>query len=149
MTAVSRSPRLHRPISFVLALALLLASTLGLVHGTLHAPAVFHVDAFAPTAAGQLASSSQSANAPAHAEDEIRSAAAGPHAWLFKLFDHHEGSDQCRLYDLLSGNCSPPGVPLAVLAALALPQANFSYFHGLAPQRPSAPFDARAPPTAR
>lgn len=128
----------------MLALALLLASTLGLVHGTLHAPGL-------QGAATALAAAS-GADLPAHAEADSAAdtgaTSPGLHAWLFKLFDHHDGGDQCRLYDQLSGGCSPPGVPL-VLAALALPSASFAYFLGLAPFAASAPFEARAPPTPR
>jgi hypothetical protein len=137
ISPVLRTLRLRRPISLVLALALLLASTLGLVHGTLHAPGL--------QGSATTLSAVPGADPPAHAN---AATTPGLHAWLLKLFDHHDGSDQCRLYDQLSGGCSPPGVPL-VLAALALPSASFAYFLGHAPLPASAPFEARAPPTSR
>ena len=118
-------------------LALLLASTLGLVHGLVHAPGWQRVQAHQPC------------SGMAHADDlaaEGDHAGSPPsHGWLLKLFDHHDG-DQCRLYDQLSGGCALPGVPL-IAVLVALPTALFLYFLGQPPALPSALFEARAPPS--
>jgi hypothetical protein len=135
-----RIHRIHRPINFVLALALLLASTLGLVHGNLHAPGLQHLEA---TLAHPAVAVAAQADGPAAAADE-----AGPtplHGWLLKLFDHHDGQ-QCRLYDQLNGGCAPLGVPL-VAVPVALPTAIFLYFLGQPPVWPPALFEARGPPS--
>ncbi len=121
-----RLHRLHRPINFVLALALLLASTLGLMHGTVHAPGLQQVETAQQATAGD---------------------AASLHGWVHQLFDHHDG-DQCRLYDQLSGGCAALGVPPVVLA-LALPAASLPCFLGRAPCAPFAHFEARGPPALR
>jgi hypothetical protein len=123
--------RLRRPLHLVLALALLLASTLGLMHASLHAPGLQQLEL----------------QQAAHAATASGEAATPPplHGWLLKLFDHHEGAE-CRLYDQLGGSCSPPGVPL-VVAVLALPAASFHFFLGQPPARPPALFEARGPPS--
>jgi len=123
-------------------LALLLASTLGLVHGLVHAPGLQRVEA--PQA-------HQASSGIAHADDPVAEGehAGSPpsHGWLLKLFGHHDG-EQCRLYDQLSGSCALPGVPL-VAVAVALPTAIFLYSLGQPPVLPFAPFEARAPPSNR
>jgi len=137
-----RIHRFHRPISFVLALALLLASTLGMVHGNLHAPGLHQADTtLARPAVGAINLADGYGSAPAAGE-------SGPtplHGWLLKLFDHHDG-EQCRLYDQLSGSCALPSVPF-VAAAVVLPTAIFLYSLGQPPVLPSALFEARAPPS--
>ena len=121
-----RLHRLHRPIDFVLALALLLASTLGLIHGTVHAPGLQQLET---------------------AEAATPDGAPSLHGWVHQLFDHHDG-DQCRLYDQLSGGCAALGVPPVVLAP-ALPAAGLPCFLGRAPCAPFAHFEARGPPAPR
>jgi hypothetical protein len=133
MMAPVTPSRLRPPLHLVLALALLLASTLGLMHGSLHAPGL-----------QQLAQLQQAGQADAPSGEPAAMAKPPLHGWLLKLFDHHEGAE-CRLYDQLSGSCSPPGVP-PVVAILALPTAGFHFFLGLPPARPLAPFEARGPP---
>lgn len=130
--------RFRRPINFVLTLALLLASTLGMMHGSLHAPGLQHFE----TALEQ-----HSSGGAALADGSAASAdPTGPsHGWLLKLFDHQEGQ-QCRLYDQLSGGCAPLGVPM-VAVAIALPTATLPYFMGQAPAWPPALFEARGPPS--
>lgn len=125
-------PPLRSAIVFGLALALWFASTLGLVHGTLH----WH-----GAASGQHAhSQALEADAPGHGH-----AAGG----VGKLFDGHaDGDNQCRLYDQLSGGHALPGLASLVLP-LTLPAATFHFFLGEALARWVALFDARGPPTAR
>lgn len=134
-----RIHRFHRQINFVLMLALLLASTLGLMHGTLHAPGLQHLEA---TLAQPIDGAAQ-AGGPVLATDEV--GPTSPHGWLLKLFDHHDGQ-QCRLYDQLSNGCAPPGVPL-VAVPVVWPAASPRYFLDQAPAWPPALFEARGPPS--
>jgi hypothetical protein len=121
-------------------LALLLASTLGLVHGLVHAPGMQRVEATpAIQASGGVAQADDPSAQGGHAGSSTS------HGWLLKLFDHHEG-EQCRLYDQLSGSCALPGVPL-IAAAVVLPTAIFLYSLGQPRVLPSALFEARAPPS--
>ena len=108
----------------VLAVALWLAGTLGLMHRSLHVPGL-------PAAAQQAAQAVHK-----HAGHQLAS--------LFG--DHNEA--ECRLYDQLSHGASAPGVPLVVLPML-LPAATFAYLKGEAIARWVALFDARGPPSTR
>lgn len=128
--------RCKRSISFVLAFALLLASTLGMVHGTVHAPGLQQLEA----RAAQAACASE---APAGMLEACAGESA--HGWLSRLFGHHD-DEQCRLYDQLAGGCSPLGVPL-VPAGLVLPHAIPHFFLAVAPCCPPALFNARGPPS--
>lgn len=141
--------RSKRPIFFVLALALWLASTLGLVHGTLHAPELLGVASTAETdvtCAFDSADASEGARCGASSDTSHElHASHGLHGWLSKLFGHHSG-DQCRLYEQLAASCAPLGVPVVAIL-LALPQSTPAYFLGAAPARSAAVFDARGPPS--
>jgi hypothetical protein len=131
--------RLRRPLSIVLMLAVLLASTLGLVHGTLHAPGLPHGDT-------TLARYGEEATAPATATATAASKVGQQprHGWLSKLFDHEAGG-QCRLYDQLHSHCAPLAV-LLVVASLAPAALVFHSFPDEAPAWRPALFDARGPP---
>ncbi|MET0211014.1 MAG: hypothetical protein ABW220_18370 [Burkholderiaceae bacterium] len=113
-------------IACVLALALWFASTLGLVHGVVHAPGLAKANAMASHAA------------PTSLLGEV--------AAIFT--DHHDGDPQCRLYDQLSHGPAAVAVPLVVLP-LVLPTAAFDFFEGEALARWVALFQARGPPSPR
>jgi len=119
----------HRSLVFALALALWLATTLGLVHRTLHSPGA------APAVVASF-------GAGAVTEDQ----AISPHG-LAALFGHHSDAE-CRLYDQLSHGPSAPGVPLVVLPML-LPAATFAFLEGEALARWVVLLRARGPPVSR
>ena len=109
----------HRSLVFALALALWFASTLGLVHRTLHSPGA---------ASGRVVKSVASQSPTT-------------------LFGHHSDAE-CRLYDQLSHGSSAPCVPLVVLPLL-LPAATFAYLEGEALARWVVLLRARGPPFTR
>jgi hypothetical protein len=117
----------------VLALALWFATTLGLVHRTIHNPLAAHAHAHTHTHA---------ADASVHAGE----ADHGSHG-LVALFGEHSDAD-CRLYDQLSHGPAALCVP-ALLLPVMLPAATFAYLEGEALARWVALFDARGPPSAR
>jgi hypothetical protein len=135
-TTLPRSSFGHaRLIACVLTLALWLASTLGLVHGTVHG--MPHV---VPQAHGL-------APATAHVEH------AGPSTTATRLLaalfgDHHDGDAQCRLYDQLSHGPAAIACPMVVLPPVWL-ASTFAHFESEVLARRLAPFQARAPPSAR
>jgi len=112
----------HTSLVIALALALWFASTLGLVHRTMHSSGA------APPSAGQVV-------------DGISS-----HGFA-ALFGHHSDAE-CRLYDQLSHGSSVPCVPLVVLPLL-LPAATFAYLEGEAMARWVLLLRARGPPFTR
>ncbi|MGJ7490546.1 hypothetical protein [Variovorax sp. ZT4R33] len=124
-------PAVYRtPLLIALAVALWLASTLGLMHRVVHlptSPAVVHLH----TASTLSAVSSQGHD----------------HRGLLALFGVHADAD-CRLYDQLAGGAAALSVPLVVLP-IALPMARFHYFLGEALARWVSLFDARGPPLTR
>jgi hypothetical protein len=113
------------PWAWLLALVLL-AQSLGQVHGVLHAGAP----------QGEI-SAQHLANASGH---EART-----DSWLSHLFDDHANATDCRLYDQIShGDCIPTA---ALLLALALPVPVLAT---LSPEsawaRPTLQIQARGPP---
>ncbi|VWX61991.1 conserved hypothetical protein [Burkholderiales bacterium 8X] len=148
-----QSSAFTRALLCVLMAAVWLATTLGLVHGSLHgAPAM---SGKVQQAAGSLARH----GAPtfkaheAHPSKALSSAVAeAPTAMSsqtggFSLFGAHSDAD-CRLYDQLSHGAAPLCVP-AVLLPVFLPAATFAYLEGEALARWVALFDARGPPITR
>jgi hypothetical protein len=113
----------------VLALALLVASTLGLVHRTVHSP-----DFAQPHAV-------QAADGQGHAHEPPTTKT------LVALFGYHTDAD-CRLYDQLAHGpaalCVPP-----LFLPVTLPAATFAYLEGEAIARWVTLFDARGPPATR
>ena len=109
----------------VLALALVLAQSIGLVHGIAHAPLLTHAQA--------------------------EQASGAPDSFVERLFgDHHDqnGNATCHLFDQsnhLDGLCDVPSV------ALPTPIAGFIAIAcaGLFTARRLAPFQARGPPSFR
>jgi len=115
-----------RTLLCVLAFALWAATTLGLMHGTLHgAAASAHADVVAGARAGKAAAS---------------------HG-LSALFGVHTEAE-CRLYDQLSHGAAAPCVPPVFLPVL-LPAASFVWLEGEVFARWIALFDARGPPSTR
>ena len=124
-----------RTLLVVLAVALWLAGTLGLMHRTVHVPGL---------PAAMAAHGLDEAGAHASAPHEAHAHAAHGLAGLFGVHTDAE----CRLYDQLSHGSSALGVPLVVLPVL-LPSATFAYLQGEALARWVALFDARGPPSTR
>lgn len=110
----------------VLAMALVLAQTLGLMHRITHAGA-----------AGVAGAVPQQAQ---HAQPTEGN-------WVASLFAGHAGDNDCRLYDPLNHEGAP------TVAVLALPLALSSFFlacvEGDFVARWAALFDARGPPSPR
>ncbi|CAN7338397.1 hypothetical protein LJR130_001830 [Variovorax sp. LjRoot130] len=123
---LARHPLRARAMLCVLALALWFATTLGLVHRTIHSPLAAHAHAAASAHAGE--------------------ADHGSHG-LVALFGEHSDAD-CRLYDQLSHGPAALCVP-ALLLPVMLPATTFAYLQGEAIARWVALFDARGPPSAR
>jgi hypothetical protein len=119
-------PAQARALLCMLAFALWFATTLGLVHRTVHG----HAGSQAPTA-----------TVAEQAEADL-----GAHG-LSALFGTHTDAE-CRLYDQLSHGPAALGVPAVALPAM-LPAAVFLYLEGEVLARWVALFDARGPPSAR
>jgi hypothetical protein len=115
---------LRRVLLWPLVLALLVAQTLGLVHGVAHSP----VQQVTRAAAAQH-------DDPAH-------------GLIDSLFAGHGTDADCRLYDQLSHGDTAACVPALSLPVL-LPATLFAYFQGEAVARHAALFEARAPPSIR
>jgi len=126
MHSTSRSAA-TRTLVCVLAFALWIAATLGIVHRTLHAHA---------TGLPELAEKVVGAS----------SSHSSPHG-LFALFGDHTDAE-CRLYDQLSHGPAALGVPLVILP-VTLPAATFAWLEGEALARWATLFDARGPPSTR
>lgn len=126
----ARSAVYRTPLLIALAVAVWLASTLGLMHRVLHLPTTpAMVHQHIPPAVSVASS---------HGHD---------HRGLLALFGVHGDAD-CRLYDQLAGGAAALSVPLVVLP-IALPMARFHYFLGEALARWVSLFDARGPPLTR
>lgn len=130
--------RLLRSVAVTLLFAVWLASTLGLVHATLHVPGD-HARALAEVRATLAVAAVPQAQA--------RDAAPPRHGWINALFGDRTDA-QCRLYDQLAHGASAPGVPLVVLPML-LPAATFAFLEGEAIARWVSLFEARGPPSIR
>lgn len=134
-----RRPAALRPLAWLLAAALCLASTLGLLHRTVHLPGVPHATAIS---AGTVAADRAATTTHGHAH-------GGALHGLLALFGGHDDGDlQCRLYDQLSHGSALPSVALLVLPVV-LPTAVFDFMQGEALARWVLLFDARGPPAAR
>ncbi len=120
-------------------LAVWLASTLGLVHRTLHVPEAHYTAMPVLSMAEADAVLAQKAAAAAHKARHAHG--------LFALFGDHSVSD-CNLYDQFAGWHVPMSVPPVVLP-IVLPAATFAWLQGEALARWVALFDARGPPSTR
>jgi hypothetical protein len=115
---------LHLLLACGLAAALLLAQTLGFVHGVAHHKAAAHA----------------LAGAGGHADEAVLEGRV-----LTSLFAVHDGANDCRLYDQAShGGMLPMVVALAL--PVVLPPFEVAIFQGEALARWAALFDARGPP---
>ncbi|SFO03758.1 hypothetical protein SAMN05443579_101384 [Variovorax sp. PDC80] len=132
--------RLSRAVVLTLLLAVWAASTLGLVHATLHVPGDWTRTVEARRMAAAADATQGVHEAQAHAS-------AARHGWLHALFGDRTDAE-CRLYDRLAHGSGALGVPL-VLLPMQLPAARFAYLQGEAIVRWAAPFEARGPPVAR
>lgn len=135
---VLRRPTALRPLAWLLVAALCLASTLGLLHRTVHLPGMPHAAVATAHAGGAAANG----HADGHAH-------TGSLHGLLALFGGHDDGDlQCRLYDQLAHGSALPSVALLVLPVV-LPTAVFDFMQGEALARWVLLFDARGPPAAR
>lgn len=125
-------PASARALVWLLALALVLASSLGHLHRVLHDPAL---------AGGHGATQAHGADGHAHGH-------AGAHGLSALFAGHDDGDLQCRLYDQLAHGSALPSVA-AVLLPVVLPMAVFDFMQGEALARWVLLFDARGPPAAR
>ena len=122
-------------MAWVLACTLLLAQTLGLMHGVVHGPQA------------HIHSSGHEHHDHDHDHPDAAEADHGT-GWLASLFSSHDGDSDCRLFDQAShGNAAP------AMLALGLPMVLSSFVvdisRGEALVRWAALFDARGPPLTR
>ncbi len=115
-----------------LALVLLLAPVLGLMHGVVHR-------------AGDHPQAAQT-------QTQAHAAEAGGlvhgHGWMDELFSAHVNDSDCRVFDQLCQSQAPPALPLLVLP-VALSPFVFHFLEGEVLARWAALFEARGPPLAR
>ncbi|MBS0429904.1 MAG: hypothetical protein JSR41_21690 [Proteobacteria bacterium] len=133
-----RRPAALRPLAWLLVVALCLASTLGLLHRTVHLPGMPH--------AAVLATGTVAADPAAATHGHAHGGAL--HGLLALFGGHDDGDLQCRLYDQLAHGSALPSVALLVLPVV-LPTAVFDFMQGEALARWVLLFDARGPPAAR
>ena len=115
-----------------LALALLLAPLLGLMHGVVH---------------GGAASVHAAAAHVHHAEDHAHEH-AGAQGWLAELFSAHADEADCRVYDQLC-HSDALSAPPAVVLPVVLSSFVFRLIEGEVLARRAALFEARGPPLTR
>lgn len=115
-----------------LALVLLLAPLLGLMHGVVHGVggSLHAVQAHGHDAGG---------HAHEHAET---------HGWLADLFSVHADDSDCRVYDQLC-HSDAVSAPPALVLPMALSSFVFHFLEGEVLARRAALFEARAPPLTR
>ena len=123
-----------RVFFFGLALAVVLAQTLGLMHGVMHGNV--HSLQVELAEQSELASGSDD-----HDHDHSDS-------WVERLFGSHGDESDCRVYDQLSHGDSAPAMAGPTLP-LSLTPFVFSLLPGLAVARWHALFQARGPPNLR
>jgi hypothetical protein len=115
-----------------LALALLLAPLLGLMHGVVHGSGGPLHDQHAPVHAGD-----------GHAHDH-----ADSHGWLADVFSVHADDADCRVYDQACHSDGVPAAPALVLP-IVLSAFVFQFLEGEVLARRAALFEARGPPLTR
>lgn len=115
-----------------LALVLLLAPVLGLMHGVVHG-------------AGDHPQAAQT-------QTQAHAAEAGDlvhgHGWMDELFSAHVNDSDCRVFDQLCQSQAPPALP-PLLLPMALSPFLFHFLEGEVLARWAALFEARGPPLAR
>ena len=112
-----------------LALVLLLAPMLGLMHGLVHGAGDYR-------------------QAVVHAHIIEADGQAHHHGWLADLFSAHGDESDCRVFDQLSHSDGVPALPLLALP-MVLSSFVFRFFEGEVLARWAALFEARGPPLAR
>ncbi|MDI1272408.1 hypothetical protein [Polaromonas sp.] len=117
-----------------LALVLLLAPVLGLMHGVVHR-------AGGHPQAAQTQTQTQAVQAGDHAFGH-------GHGWLDDLFSAHINDSDCRVFDQLCHSQAPPALALLVLPLALLPFV-FHFLEGEVLARWAALFEARGPPLTR
>jgi hypothetical protein len=115
-----------------LALALLLAPLLGLMHGVVHGGAA----------------SAHAAAAHAHHGEDHAHEHAGAQGWLGDLFSVHADEADCRVYDQLCHSDAVSAAPALVLPVV-LSSLVFHLLEGEVLARRAALFEARGPPLTR
>lgn len=118
---------------WLLACALLLAQTLGLMHGVVHSP--------------QKAVNDRAAVGFQYDQKSALQVAAGPATgnWVNALFSSHHGDNDCRLFDQTSHGSAAPQVAAPAMPVV-LPPLAVAIFQGEALARWAALFEARGPP---
>ena len=111
----------------LLACAMLLAQTLGFMHGVVHGPYM----ATGSTVRVTLQSASETGEPSGN--------------WVDALFSSHRGDNDCRLFDQASHGSAAPQVA-ALALPVVLPSFVVAIFQGEALARWAALFDARGPP---
>ncbi len=143
----------------LLACAMLLAQTLGFMHGVTHEflgsepkfaePTARPEGAVRCTAAKLVSDPNNSPGSNVQVTLQSGGEACEPSAnWQDKLFSSHHGDNDCRLFDQASHGSAAP--QLAALALpVVLPPIAVALFQGEALARWAALFDARGPPLTR
>ncbi|MDO8387377.1 MAG: hypothetical protein Q7T13_13390 [Polaromonas sp.] len=122
----------------LLALVLLLAPLLGLMHGVVHG-----AGGPLPGQHAHVHDGHDHDHAPEHAHEH-----AGDHGWLADVFSVHADAADCRVYDQLCHSdavASPP----ALLLPVVLSSFVFHFLEGEVLARRAALFEARGPPPTR
>lgn len=135
-----------RPLAWLVVFALLLAQTLGLIHGVVHGGA--HASHMSHVSHMQLpVSAIAGGQEQQHVHDDGLD--AGHDAGLLaSLFSSHDGDSDCRLFDQAShGSAAPAVAPLSL--PMVPPSFVVAIFQGEALARWAALFDARGPPLTR
>jgi hypothetical protein len=117
-----------------LALALLLAPLLGLIHGVVHG------------AGGPL--HGQQAHVHLAQDHDHAHEHADGHGWLADVFSVHADDADCRVYDQLCHGDGVSAAPALVLP-IALSAFVFHFLEGEVLARRAALFEARGPPLTR
>jgi hypothetical protein len=137
MNIAPRTPSLRKPKAWlmpcVLACVLLLAQTLGLMHGVVHGPQT----------AGRLRTVIAQQSGPLSVQQADDGTTTGD--WVNALFSSHHSHNDCRLFDQASHGSAAPQVVLVVLPVV-VPALAVAIFQGEALARWAALFDARGPP---
>ncbi len=114
-----------------LALVLLLAPLMGLMHGVVHGGGSLH-----------------SAEAHVHDGHDHAHENVDGHGWLADLFSVHADDSDCRVYDQLC-HSDAVSVPPALVLPVVLSSSVFHFLEGEALARRAALFEARGPPLTR
>ena len=118
-----------------LALVLLLAPLLGLMHGVVHG-------------AGGPAHGQQAHVHVGHADHDHAHQHADGHGWVADIFSGHTDEADCRVYDQLC-HSDAPSAPPALVLPVVLSSFVFHLLEGEVLARRAALFEARGPPLTR